>query len=100
MRPQLRTIEGGRRVRTIDWTRRPNTYTHQEQVIETLSQMIQTSGKTYTAIATACELSIGTVQRLAQRETLWPRPKTLFGILGYFGAELEIKVPSNRAARA
>lgn len=100
MKPQLRTIDGGRRVRSIDWRRRPNTFTSQEQVIERLSQLIMTCGKTYAQIAVGCDVSDTTIRKLAARETLWPRPKTFFGVLNFFDATLSINMPAQAKARA
>lgn len=98
MRVALKTIEGGRRVRTIDWSRRPNTFTSQEQVIERLSEMILTSNIPVKKIAAGCDVSGPTIYNLASRQTLWPRAKTLFGVLKFFDAELHINVPPKSAA--
>lgn len=61
--------------------RRPKTFTAPEELIERVAALIMISGRTYRDLATECELSATTVQRLASRQTTWPRHTTLFPLL-------------------
>lgn len=87
MAPRTSTIQ------LSDYRRRkhPQTFTAAEQVIEELSNRIYASGETYGEIAAACGVSRSTVYMIASRNTKWPRPKTFFPLLAYFGLRLVLE---------
>ncbi len=69
---------------------RPRTFTAAEQVMEELSDMILSCGETYEQLAQQVGCSKGTLQRVASRQTKWPRPTTLFPLMAHFGAGFQI----------
>jgi DNA-binding transcriptional ArsR family regulator len=82
-------------VTTLPVKVRKRTFTTHEQrrlkIIGAVRDEIRSSGKTYKQIGEATGLSGSTVGSVARMDTIWPRPKTLFTLLDYFGMELELK---------
>ena len=67
---------------------RPRSFTAAERVTEHLSELIMADRLGYREIAERCGVSASTIRNLAGRQTGWPRPRTLFSVLRYYGLEL------------
>lgn len=70
--------------------RRPRTFTSNEAFIGEVRDLIFASGMTYTRIASECNVSKTTVNRLASGQTTWPRHTTLFAVLKALNKRLAI----------
>lgn len=71
-------------------TRRPRTFTANEQVIDRLRELIFESHIPYSELAVSCGLSKTTIERLARGDTKWPRPTTLFPLLQVLGYGMQL----------
>ncbi len=60
---------------------KPRTFDSREKLIDDLREHIFLSGLTYKVIAERAKVSEGTVARLAQGYTGWPRATTIFPLL-------------------
>lgn len=76
---------------------RPRTFTKREEISQYLSELIRTSGQTYSAIALKVGVTGQTIGKIAREDTLWPRHTTLFGLLEAFNVEIEFRTPDRRA---
>jgi transcriptional regulator with XRE-family HTH domain len=70
--------------------RTKRSFTQREQLIDDLRGRIFAAGVTYKKIAEQAGVSATTVRALASGDTMWPRPKTLFGILAAVNCGLEV----------
>lgn len=68
----------------------PKTFTAPEAFIDRVAELIITDGRPYKVFAAGCHLSATTVQRLASRQTRWPRSTTLFPILKFMRVGMTI----------
>lgn len=71
-------------------SRRPRTFTANEEFIDRLRELIFESQIHYKDLAASCGLAISTVQRLASGGTKWPRPTTLFPVLHALGYGMQL----------
>lgn len=67
------------------------TFTEAEQVIDELSTMILSCGKSYRQLGEEIGVSQTTIAKVATRQTKWPRPGTLFPLMAHFGAAFQFK---------
>lgn len=70
--------------------RKPQTFTAPEALIDQVAEFIITDGRTYKQFAAECSLSTNTIQRLASRQTRWPRATTLFPILAKLNVAISL----------
>lgn len=69
---------------------KPMVFDSREALIEEVSVAIMASGRTYEDIARVAGRSETTIARLARRDTKWPTPQTLFGVLTAIGKSLQL----------
>ena len=69
---------------------RPKTFTTAEALIEEVRVQIFQDGHPYKQVALGTGVSQGTISRLANGHTKWPRPTTLFPLMNALGVELQI----------
>jgi len=70
---------------------RPKSFTTSEAFLEEVREKIFMSHIQYKTLANKADVSISTIHNLASGKTMWPRPKTLFGILGALGYKLQLE---------
>jgi predicted XRE-type DNA-binding protein len=64
---------------------RPRTFTTAEAMIESVRELILTDRRPQREIAHLVGVSQTTINNLASGKTRWPRPTTLFPLLGHLG---------------
>ena len=69
---------------------KPRTFTSAERLIEEVRKDIFASGEKYRVLAGQVGVSASTINNLASGKTRWPRPTTLFPLLGALGLELKL----------
>jgi len=70
---------------------RPRTFTAAEDVVQFLAQRIITDPRGYEKIAEGVGISKSTVGNIANGTTKWPRPNTLFGLLGFYNVKMRLE---------
>lgn len=69
---------------------RPRTYDSREAFIMAISEAIVADGRTHTQLAIAAGVTQGTISRIVNGDTRWPRHTTIFPLIATLGLTLTL----------